>query len=232
MGASRVVWKLVMSLRQFADRREAGVELARSVSRLQLRAPLIVLALPRGGVPVAYEVARALHAPLDVLVVRKIGMPDQPELAIGAIASGNIIVRDPYAALALGPDPRAFAALAERERAELVRRERSYRGGRPPLKLNGMTVVLVDDGLATGATMLAALRSAREAGASSVIVAAPVASDSASALVGGEADALVLLETSAELHSIGEWYGDFTQLDDATVRKLLQHAKHSDPAPA
>lgn len=214
-----------MSLHQFADRREAGAELARRIKRIPLREPVIVLALPRGGVPVAYEVARALRAPLDVLVVRKIGMPGQPELAIGAIASGNIIVRDPRAAIAFGPDTATFAALAERERAELARRERTYRGVAPPLKLNGMTVVLVDDGLATGSTMLAAVRSARQAGAASVIVAAPVASDSASALLGGEADALVLLEIPPELHSVGEWYEEFAQLEDAEVRLLLQKAK-------
>jgi len=176
-------------------------------------------------VPVGYEVARALRAPLDVLVVRKIGMPGQPELAIGAIASGNIVVRDPRAGIVGRPDTQTFAALAEREQEELLRRERSYRGGAPPLKLNGMTAVLVDDGLATGATMLAALRSARQAGASSVIVAAPVASDEASALVGAEADALVLLEIPPELHSIGEWYGDFAQLGDAEVCMLLSKAK-------
>jgi putative phosphoribosyl transferase len=213
-----------MPLRQFADRTEAGIELGRSVSRLRLREPVIVLALPRGGVPVAYEVAQALHAPLDVLVVRKIGMPGQPELAIGAIASGNIVVREPGAASSFGPDAWTFALLVERERAELERRERRYRGDRPPLELTGKTVVLVDDGLATGATMLAAIRAARKAGASSVVVAAPVASDEGSALVGAEADAVSLLKVPAGLQSVGEWYRDFAQVDDSEVRSLLEKA--------
>lgn len=216
-----------MSLHQFADRREAGIELARRVRRLDLRAPVIVLGLPRGGVPVAYEVAQALHAPLDVLVVRKIGMPGEPELAIGAIAAGDIIVREPETRSRYGLDTATFAALAERERAELNRRERSYRGGEPPLALSGKTVVLVDDGLATGATMLAAVRAARNAGAASVIVAAPVASDEASALIAAEADELVLLEIPSELHSVGEWYFDFTQVEDAEVRALLKKGHSS-----
>lgn len=216
-----------MPTHQFADRKQAGIELARTVSRLKLRPPVIVLALPRGGVPVAYEVARALRAPLDVLVVRKIGMPGQPELAIGAIASGNVTVREPISGIPFGPDARAFALLAERERAELERRERSYRGDRPALELAGKTVVLVDDGLATGATMLAAVRAARKAGASSIVVAAPVASDEASALVGGEADTLALLQIPAELHSIGEWYWEFAQVEDAEVLALLTKARSS-----
>jgi len=214
-----------MSLHQFADRTEAGIELALRVSRVRLRTPLIVLALPRGGVPVAYEVSQALHAPLDVLVVRKIGMPGQPELAIGAIASGNIAVRKPGAAVRYGPDRRTFALLAERAGAELEGRERSYRGNRPPLMLSGKTAILVDDGLATGATMLAAIRAARKAGASSIVVAAPVASDEVSALVEAEADALVLLQMPAELQSIGEWYRDFAHVDDAEVRSLLERAQ-------
>ena len=213
-----------MPLHQFADRTEAGIELGRSMSRLSLRAPVIVLALPRGGVPVAYEVAQALHAPLDVLVVRKIGLPGQPELAVGAIASGDVLVREPAAESSFGLDDHTFALLAERERAELERRERRYRGGRPPLELTGKTVVLVDDGLATGATMLAALRAARQAGASSVVVAAPVASDTATSLLGQEADALALLQVPPGLHSIGEWYWSFPQVGDTEVRSLLKMA--------
>ncbi len=160
----------------FVDRTQAGRALGRIVRELKLQPPVLVLALPRGGVPIAYEVANALHAPLDVLVVRKIGMPGQPELAIGAIASGGILVREPGGG---GQDwlDAHFGRLAQRELAEVERRERAYRGGLPPLDLRGRTVVLVDDGLATGATMVAAIRAARQAGAHHVVVAAPVASD-------------------------------------------------------
>jgi putative phosphoribosyl transferase len=172
--------------KKYVDRTEAGRELAHAVAKRKLARPVTVLALPRGGVPVAYEIARVLRAPLDVMVVRKIGLPGQPELAIGAIAVGDIIVREPdtqyrYAGLDL-----PFAALARQERAELERRERKYREGLPALDVRGHTVVLVDDGLATGATMIAAVRATRKAGATSIVVAAPVASDEASALAGGE----------------------------------------------
>ena len=211
-------------MHQFADRRAAGVELARAVRGLQLDGPLVVLGLPRGGVPVAFEVARALGAPLDVLVVRKIGMPGQPELAIGAIASGNIILREPGTITHWGGDQGAFAALAAREQPELERRERTYRRGLPALELKGKTVVLVDDGLATGATMLAAVRAARQARARFVIVAAPLASPEAAALVGAEADRVAVLQTPPHLRSIGEWYGDFTQLEDDDVREILTRA--------
>jgi putative phosphoribosyl transferase len=214
----------------FADRTDAGRELARAVAKRKLPQPVTVLALPRGGVPVAYEIARALHAPLDVMVVRKIGMPGQPELAIGAIAAGDIIVREPdsqyrYAGLHL-----PFEHLARQERRELERRERKYREGLPPLDVRGRSVVLVDDGLATGATMIAALRATRKAGATSILVAAPVASDEASALVGGEADDLAILKTPAYLSSIGEWYERFDQVGDEEVCRLLALARMELPS--
>jgi predicted phosphoribosyltransferase len=215
----------------FADRRAAGRELAHAVSRINLRPPAIVLGLPRGGVPVAYEVARSLRAPLDVMVVRKVGMPGQPELAIGAIASGGIILRAP----GIGAPHARFEKLAEVEGIELRRREQVYRGAAPVLDLRGFSVVLVDDGLATGATMLAAVRAARKAGARSVIVAAPVASDQAADLVGAEADEIVILKTPAYLSSIGQWYENFEQVGDAEVCALLERAADSeerDRAPA
>lgn len=214
----------------YADRTDAGRELARALAKRRLTPPVTVLALPRGGVPVAYEVAKALRAPLDVMVVRKIGMPGQPELAIGAIAAGDIVVREPdtqyrYAGLDL-----PFEYLARQERLELDRRERAYREGLPALDVRGHTVVLVDDGLATGATMVAAVRATRKAGATSIVVAAPVASDEASALVGGEADDLVILKTPAYLFSIGEWYERFDQVEDEEVCRLLALARQELPS--
>src|SRR5512139_3967040 len=149
----------------YVDRQEAGVELGRAVAKRSLRAPVLVLGLPRGGVPVAYEVAKALHAPLDVMIVRKVGMPGQPELAIGAVASGNVVVHEPHLSHYLAERGIDFDALAGQQRAEVERREQLYRAELPPLDLQGKTAVLVDDGLATGSTMLAAVRAAHKAGA-------------------------------------------------------------------
>jgi predicted phosphoribosyltransferase len=219
----------MLDSRVFPDRSAAGRELAGAVLKLRLRLPVLVLGLPRGGVPVAYEVARALHAPLDVLVVRKIGMPGQPELAIGAIASGDVIVREADSASFMAGLDMPFEQIAKRERVELERREQAYRAGLPPLDLRGRTVVLVDDGLATGATMVAAVRAARKAGAASVVVAAPVASDSAVALVGAEADQLAILEIPAFLLSIGAWYANFEQIEDAEVCTLLERGRRTEP---
>lgn len=208
----------------FANRRAAGIELAAAVQALTLKPPLCVLGLPRGGVPVAYEVARALHAPLDVLVVRKIGMPGQPELAIGAIATGGIVVRQAGDAAYL-VDEEAFEELARRERIELERREQVYRAGLPPMDLRNATVILVDDGIATGCTMIAALRSVRKAGAAARVVAAPVASDPAAALVWGEADHCAILKIPVYLAAIGQWYEDFDQIEDSEVCELLERAR-------
>jgi predicted phosphoribosyltransferase len=215
--------------RVYADRHEAGVELGRAISKRKLRAPLIVLGLPRGGVPVAREVAKALNAPLDVMIVRKVGMPGQPELAIGAVASGNVVVRESHTLGYLGERGIDFERLAEEQRTEVERREGIFRAGRPPLDLKGRTAILVDDGLATGSTMLAACRAARKAGAASVVVAAPVASREAHALLGAEADEVVILQTPEFLWAIGEWYSDFAQVEDAEVCRLL--AMEREPAP-
>ena len=205
----------------FADRAAAGVALGRELQRRALRPPLIVLALPRGGVPVAYEVARILHAPLDVMVVRKIGMPGQPEFAIGAIASGGIVVREPDMEKEFPDLAESFDRLANEQRIELERRERIYHSAADALELTGKSAILVDDGLATGFTMLAAVRAARKAGADTILAAAPIASPQAAALVRREADATVILQTPATLFAIGQWYRDFGQLDDAEVRRLL-----------
>jgi putative phosphoribosyl transferase len=209
----------------FADRYEAGRRLGRVLAQLSLRRPLRVLGLPRGGVPVASEVARALHAPLDVMLVRKVGMPGQPELALGAIAAGGITVEQPDGDFA--PSVREFAALAQRERIELQRREHLYRSGLAPLNLIGETAVLVDDGLATGATMLAAIRAARLAGAAAVVAAVPVSSREAAERIRGECDEVTILQIPPSLNAVGEWYEDFTQVEDADVCRLLQRARET-----
>ena len=211
--------------RIFADRAAAGVALGLELRTRPLPSPIVVLALPRGGVAVAYEVARILEAPLDVLLVRKIGLPGQPELAMGAVASGGITVHDTAIENAFPDLARGFDRLAEEQRAELERRERIYRQGLAPLALGGKAVLLVDDGLATGSTMLAAVRGARKAGAGIIIVAAPVASSQAAALLRAEADATVILQTPPSLLAIGEWYGSFEQLSDAEVCRLLQSSR-------
>jgi predicted phosphoribosyltransferase len=214
----------------FADRPTAGRELARAILERTMQPPFLVLALPRGGVPVAYEVARALHAPLDVMVVRKIGMPGQPEFAIGAIASGDVTVRDQGASMGYVEEDLRFGQLVRRARVELARRERVYRGDAPPLQMRGRTVILVDDGLATGATMLAAVRAARAGGAARVVAAAPVASDQAAGLVAREADEVILVEIPQFLSSIGQWYGDFEQVEDTEVCGLLERARNAQRA--
>ena len=210
---------------RFTDRAAAGEELARRLERRAFQPPVIVLGLPRGGVAVARPVATALRAPLDVLVVRKVGMPTQPELAIGAIAAGGIVVRDaPAVHWRTEWDEReneAFERVAAEERRELDRREALYRAGRPLLDLRDRTAVLVDDGLATGSTMVAAIRAARQAGARTVIAAAPVASAQALERVSLEADETIVLETPHALFSIGEWYDWFEQLSDEEVARLL-----------
>lgn len=205
----------------FADRAAAGRALARAMQQRKLAAPVLVLALPRGGVPVAHEIALALEAPLDVMLVRKVGLPGQPELAIGAIAAGNIVVHDRSIERLLPDIEHTFDRVAAAERCELLRREAMYRAGLPPLALEGRTVVLVDDGLATGSTMLAAVRAARAGDASRVVVAAPVASPQAAQLLAVEADELVILQIPPMLFAIGEWYERFEQLEDAEVCRLL-----------
>ena len=211
----------------FENRSVAGVALGRELQKRSLRTPVMVLGLPRGGVPVAYETARLLNAPLDVMLVRKIGLPGQPELAIGAIASGNIVVHGPEAIQETSNQGAVFDRLVEDQRRELARRERVYRAGLGPLDLEGKTIVLVDDGLATGATMLAAIRAARQAGAASIVVGAPVASRDAARLVEAEADDVVVLETPPNMCAIGMWYRDFEQLEDAEVVRLLELSRRT-----
>src|SRR5215469_356024 len=222
---------MAWTARVFADRAAAGAALAREMRQRSLQPPLLVLALPRGGVPVAYEVARALAAPLDVMLVRKVGMPGQPELAIGAVASGNIVVHERTIEQEMPGIAEAFDRIAAEERRELLRREQVYRAGLAPLALQGKTVVLVDDGLATGSTMLAAVRAARAGGATAIVVAAPVASPQAAQLVGAEADELVILQIPAMLFAIGAWYEHFEQLEDEEVCRLLELRRRDQAQP-
>jgi predicted phosphoribosyltransferase len=212
--------------RVFEDRHAAGRELAAAVVAANLPAPRLVLGLPRGGVPVAYEVAQALKAPLDVLIVRKIGVPYQPELAMGAIASGGVVVHEPHIQQALQISSDIFEQIVAHERAELARREQRYRAGRPPLLLRDQCVVLVDDGIATGATMRAAVHAARIAGARHVAVAAPVAASDTVAMLRGDADAVIVLQTPTFFQAIGQWYEHFDQLTDDAVCDLLAREQH------
>jgi putative phosphoribosyl transferase len=218
---------MALTARVFPHRAAAGAALAREMQQRSLRPPVLVLALPRGGVPVAYEVARALDAPLDVMLVRKVGMPGQPELAIGAVASGDIVVHERTIEQEIPGIADAFDRIAAEERRELLRRERVYRAGLAPLVLKGKTVVLVDDGLATGSTMLAAVRAARAGGAATIVVAAPVASPQAVQLLAAEADRIVILQVPAMLFAIGEWYDRFEQLEDDEVCRLLELHRRS-----
>lgn len=205
------------------NRREAGQWLAAELAKLRGAPALRVLALPRGGVPVAWEIAHALAAPLDVFVVRKIGWPGHPEYAIGAIASGGVTVMDPAAAQA---DARDVQRVVEEETRELQRREQAYRAGLPPLQLTGCTALLVDDGLATGATMEAAVRAARQLGAARIVVAAPVGSAAALARLQALADEVVLAATPEPFHAVGAWYRDFPQCSDQEVLAMLADAGH------
>ena len=218
---------MAFTARVFADRAAAGAALARELQQHELPAPVLILALPRGGVPVAHEIARALGAPLDVMLVRKVGMPGEPELAIGAVAAGDIVVREPGIERVFPGIAAAFERIATQERRELQRREQVYRAGLAPLLLEGKSVVLVDDGLATGSTMLAAVRAARAGGASRIIVAVPVGSPQAAELLAPEADELVILQTPAVLFAIGEWYERFEQLEDEEVCRLLRLHRHN-----
>ena len=203
----------------FKDRREAGRELGQALLAWRGRPALTVLGLPRGGVPVAWEVARALAAPLDVLVVRKLGYPGQEEFAMGAIASGGVRHLEPDPAWPVSAAE--LAAVTAREQAELARREQIYRGSRPPLLLAGRELLLVDDGLATGATMRAAVMAVRAAAPQRVVVAVPVASREAVQGLATVADEVVSLLTPEHFRAVGLWYQDFGQTSDEEVCRLL-----------
>lgn len=207
--------------RRFADRAEAGRALAGLLGDYRHQAEVVTLGLPRGGVPVASEVARSLATPLDVFVVRKIGVPGREELAMGAIASGGVQVRneDVISRLEI-PEP-TFAAVAAAEAAELARRELAYRGDRPPLELADRTVVLVDDGLATGATMRAAVAAVRQRNPAAVVVAVPTAARPTVDALRSEADQLVVAVVPEPFLAVGHSYLDFSQTTDEEVRRLV-----------
>ncbi|MCW3047685.1 MAG: Erythromycin esterase [Solirubrobacterales bacterium] len=210
--------------RRFRDRAEAGRLLAERLRDYAGRDDVVVLALPRGGVPVAFEVARALDAPLDVYVVRKLGVPGHEELALGAIASGGTRVLNKQAVESLGIPAEWIEAIDAKERRELERRERAYRGDRPPPDVAGRTVILIDDGLATGSTMLAAIWAIRDDEPARIVVAVPVADPDVGGALRGEADEVICLSTPRPLHAVGVWYEDFTQTTDDEVRELLSRA--------
>jgi putative phosphoribosyl transferase len=215
---------------QYADRHEAGRDLASRLVSYRGRNDVVVLALPRGGVPVAFEVAQALDAPLDVFVVRKLGMPGHEELAMGAIASGGIrVLNEDVVRWANIPD-RAIEAVSRHERVELERREREYRQGRPATPLGNKTVILVDDGLATGSTMRAAVKAVRGHHPQRVIVAVPVGAPDTCEQLADVADEAVCARTPEPFSAVGLWYRDFSQTTDEEVRALLQrHAARAAP---
>lgn len=216
---------------QFTDRRDAGKRLARLLIQYRLDAygpGVLVLALPRGGVPVGFEVAKTLYAPLDVFIVRKIGLPRQPELAIGAIASGGIVVTNHDVMRQLGVDQRTFDLVVADEKRELERRELLFHGGnRDSLSLKGRTCIIVDDGIATGASMMAATLAIRSQDPKHVIIAVPVASPQVYKQFAAHVDEVVCVQAPPDFTSVGLWYEDFDQTEDGEVRDLLQEARSS-----
>jgi putative phosphoribosyl transferase len=212
----------------FRDRVEAGHQLGLRLQELVKQeadaVPLLVLALPRGGVPVGFEVASALHAPLDVFVVRKLGAPGREELAMGAIASGGVRVINADVVDAFWISPAQIEHAAARELRELERREEAYRGGHAPLDVSGKWVFVVDDGVATGYTMRAAIAALRQKGPKKIVVAVPVGARSTCEELARVADAVICLHTPAEFVAVGQWYRNFSQTSDEEVRELLERA--------
>jgi predicted phosphoribosyltransferase len=209
----------------FANRREAGRILASLVMKYADRDDVLVLALPRGGVPVAFEVARALNVPLDVFIVRKLGVPGHDELAMGAIATGGVRVLNDDVVNSLELEPEVIDAVAAREEKELARRERLYRGARPAPDVHGRTVILVDDGLATGSTMRAAVAALRKQRPARIVVAVPVAAPETCEEFKTEVDEVVCAATPRMFNGVGRWYEDFSQTTDDEVHELLAQAR-------
>ena len=208
----------------FHDRFDAGRKLAGLLADYADRQDVVVLGLPRGGVPVAFEVARTLHAPLDVFLVRKLGVPGYEELAMGAIASGGVRVLNQEVVQTLNISEEQLAAIAAAEQEELDRRARLYRGDRPPPDVKGRTAILIDDGLATGATMRAAVTALRQLGPGRIVVAVPVAAPETCAELRAEVDDIVCLSTPEPFQAVGLWYDYFSQTSDEEVHDLLERA--------
>lgn len=206
----------------FKDRTDAGLKLAEQLAHYEGREDLIALALPRGGVPVAYEVAKRLKAPMEVFLVRKLGVPGHEELAMGAIASGGVEVLNEDVVQALGIPIRLIEAVSNAERKELERREHLYRGGRPFPDLKGLIVILIDDGLATGASMRAAIAAVRALGPARIVVAIPTAAPETYTSIKRIADEIVCLITPQPFFGVGYWYEDFTQISDKQVRLYIE----------
>ncbi|MGH7803981.1 MAG: phosphoribosyltransferase [Candidatus Binatia bacterium] len=208
----------------FLDRNDAGRRLAERLGRYAGRADVVVLALPRGGVPVAFEVARALGVPLDVFPVRKLGVPGHEELAMGAVAPGGVRVLNRQVVDGLRIPVEAIDPVVERERRELARREQSYRGEAPALAVEGLTAIVVDDGLATGSTMRAAVLALEQRRAKHIVAAVPVGAPDACEELANAADEIVCLDMPADFRSVGEWYDSFPQLSDQDVREILRNS--------
>jgi predicted phosphoribosyltransferase len=218
-------------IRRYADRRDAGCHLAEALAAYAGRDDVLVIALPRGGVPVGYEVARALRAPLDLMQVRKLGVPGHEELAMGAIASGGVRIVSESVVEALGIPERVIATVAAAEAQELERRERIYREGRHFPDVRGRTVILVDDGLATGSTMRAAAAALRALGAGRLVAAVPVAPRESCDALRDVVDEVVCARTPEQFVAVGEWYEDFAQTSDIEVGDLLRRAAEGEPRP-
>ena len=216
----------------FRDRRDAGRCLAAELTNYADQNDVLVLALPRGGVPVAYEVARALHAPLDVFMVRKLGVPGYEELAMGAIATGGVRVLDEELVRMLYLPRDVIERVTAIEMTELERRERQYRGDRPAPDVRGRTVILIDDGLATGSTMRAAIAALKREGAKRIVVAVPVAPPETCEALRVQVDDVVCAVTPELFRAVGLWYGDFSQTTDEEVRDLLARAASEAPSPS
>lgn len=215
---------MAATFHRFANRTEAGKLLADALSGYTGRSDTLILALPRGGVPVAYEVAKALSAPMDLWLVRKLGVPAQEELALGALAGKNIRVLNYDIIDLLNIDETVMDTIIAREQAELERRNRLYRQGKPPPAIEGKTIIIIDDGLATGATMRVAISSLRQAGAARIIAAVPVGAAAACDKIEEEADQLICLHTPEPFYGVGQWYNDFSQTSDDEVLALLNNA--------
>jgi predicted phosphoribosyltransferase len=214
--------------RIFRDRADAGVQLAAELAAYKNDRAVLVLGLPRGGVPVAYEVARALHTPLDVFVVRKLGVPGHRELAMGAIASGGVRVLNPEVIGSLQISKQIVDAVAAYEQKELERQQRAYRDDTPFPDLAGRTVIIVDDGLATGSTMRAAVRAIRESHPARIVVAVPVGAAETCRSLREEADEVVCATAPPDFHAVSLWYDEFSQTTDKEVRNLLEAATAHD----